>query len=109
MLGGTVDVRRRGVDDQDSAGGGSFDVDVVQADACAGDDLELGGGCEHLGVDRGRRTHQQRVGLRHGGQQLLSVRAVDPTDFYLVTERGDGRFSQLVGDQYNGKTHVHTE
>ena len=103
-----MDVGRRRVDHQHAAGGGGVDVDVVQAHARAGDDLELGRGGEHLGVDGGRRAHQQRVGLRHGGQQLLSVWAVDPADFYLVTEGGDGRFSQLVGDQYNGKTHVHT-
>ncbi len=68
MLGGAVDVRRRRVDDQDAAGGGGVDVDVVQADAGAGDDLELGAGGEHLGVHGGRRAHQQRVGLGHRGQ-----------------------------------------
>ena len=106
MLGGAVDVRRRRVDHQHTAGGGGVDVDVVQADAGAGDDLELGRGGEHLGVHGGRRAHQQRVGLRHRGQQLLSVRTVDPADFYLVTQGGDGRLGQLVGDQYNGQTHA---
>ena len=105
VLGGAVDVRRRRVDHQHAARGGGVDVDVVQADAGARDDLELGRGGEHLGVDGGRRAHQQRVGLGHGGQQLFSVRAVDPADFYLVTEGGDGRLGQFVGDQYNGKTH----
>ena len=93
------------VDHQHTARGGGVDVDVVQADTGARDDLELGRGGEHLGVDGGRRADQQRVGLGHGGQQLLSVRAVDPADFYLVTEGGDGRFGQFVGDQYNGKIH----
>ena len=49
---------------------------------------------------------QQGIGLRHGGQQLFSIWAVDPADFYLVAKGGDGRFGQFVGDQYNGKTHV---
>ena len=106
VLGGAVDVRRRRVDHQHAAGGGGVDVDVVQADAGAGDDLELGRGSEHLGVHRGRRTHQQRVGLRHRGQQLLAIRAVDPADLHLVTEGGDGRLGQFVGDQYNGQTHA---
>ena len=108
VLGGAVDVGRRRVDHQHSAGGGGVDIDVVQAHARAGDDLELGRRGEHLGVDGRRRPHQQRVGLRHCGQQLLTVWAVDPPDFYLVTEGGDSRLSQLVGDQYNGETHVHT-
>ncbi len=46
MLGGAVDVRRRRVDHQDAAGGRRVDVDVVQADARAGDDLQLGRGGE---------------------------------------------------------------
>ena len=81
---------------------------LSRPDAGAGDDLELGRGGEHLGVDRGRRPHQQRVGLRHGGQQLVSVGAIDPADFDLVAEGGDGRFGEFVGDQNNGKTHVDT-
>ena len=108
VLGGAVDVRRRRIHHQHAAGGGGVDVDVVKAHACAGDDLQLGAGREHLGVDRGRRAHQQRVGLRHGCQQLLSVGAIDPADFYLVAEGGDGRFGQFVGDKNNGKTHVDT-
>ena len=36
---------------------------------------------------------------------FFSVRAVHPTNLYLVTEGGDGRVGELVGDQYNGKTH----
>ena len=105
VLGGAVDVRRRGVDHQHTPRGGGVDVDVVQADAGARDDLELGRGGEHLGVDGGRGADQQRVGLGDGGQQLFSVRAVDPADFYLVAEGGDGRLGQFVGDQYHGKTH----
>ena len=106
VLGGAVDVRRRGVDHQHAARGGGVDVDVVQADARAGDDLQLGGRGQHLGVDGGRRAHQQRVGVGHRGQQLLPVGAVDPADFDLVTEGGDGRFGEFVGDQYNGQAHA---
>ena len=43
--------------------------------AGAGDDLEFGRG-QHLGVDGGGRTDQQRVGVGHRGQQLLAVRTV---------------------------------
>ena len=98
MLGGAVDVGGRRVDDQDAACGSGIDVDVVQANAGAGDDLELGRGGEDLGVHRGCRAHQQRVGLGHRGEQLLSVGTVDPTHLHLVTQRGHGRLSQFVGD-----------
>ena len=106
VLGGAVDVRRRRVDHQHAAGGGGVDVDVVQADTCARDDLQFGRGGQHLGVDGGRGADQQRVGLGHGGQQLFAVGAVHPADLYLVTERGHGGFGQFVGDQYDGKTHA---
>ena len=105
VLGGAVDVRRRRVHHQHAAGGGGVDVDVVQADTGPRDDLEFGRGGQHLGVDGGRGADQQRVGLGHRGQQLFAVGAVHPADLYLVTERGDGRFGQFVGNKYDGKTH----
>ena len=85
-----MDVRRRGVDHQHAALGGGVHVDVVQADAGAGDDLELGGRRQHLGVDGGGRPHQQRVGLGHRSQQLLPVGTVHPAHLDLVSQGGDG-------------------
>ena len=90
VLGGAVDVRRRRVDYQHTAFGRGVHVDVVQADAGARDDLELGCGAQHLGVDGGRRADQKRVGFRHRGQQLLAVRAVHPAHLDLVTQGFDG-------------------
>ena len=90
VLGGAVDIRRRGVDHQHTALGGGVDVDVVQADPGAGDDLELGGRGQHLGVDRGGRPHQQRVGFGHRGQQLLPVGTVYPAHLDLVSQGGNG-------------------
>ena len=106
VLGGAVDVRRRRVDHQDASGGRGVDVDVVQADTRAGDDLQLRCRGEDLGVDGGGRTHQQRVGIDDRSQQLLPVRPVDPADFDVVAEGFHGRFGQLVGDQYNRQTHA---
>ena len=44
----------RGVHDDHAAGGGGFEIDVVDADAGAADNLEVGGGVEeflgYLGV-----------------------------------------------------------
>ena len=106
VLGGAVDVRGRRVDDQHAARGGRVDVDVVQADTGAGDDLQLGRGGQHLGVDGGRRTHQQGVGLGHRGQQFLPVGAVDPAHLHLVTQGSNGRLGEFVGDQNDGKAHA---
>ncbi len=64
VLGGAVDVGGRRVDHQHPAGGRGVDVDVVQADAGAGDDLEFGRRGDDLGVHRGGGAHQQRVGVR---------------------------------------------
>ena len=75
----------RRVDDKHTTGGGGIDVDVVQADTGPRDDLQLGRGGQHLGVDGGRGADQQRIGLGHGGQQLFAVGAIDPADLYLVT------------------------
>ena len=90
VLGSTVDVRRRRVDHQHTAFGGGFDVDVVQADAGAGDDLQFRRGVEHLGVDGGRRADQKGVGFGHRREQLLAVRAVHPAHFDLVAQGFDG-------------------
>ena len=95
----------RRVDHQHAARGCGVDVDVVQTDACARHDLQLRRRGQHLGVDGRRGADQQRVGLRHGGQQLLAIGTVHPADLYLVTERSNGRFGQFVGDQYDGETH----
>src|SRR6202012_2174890 len=97
-VGGAGGVRRRGVDHQHTAFGGGLDIDVVQPDAGAGDDLELGGSCQYLGVDGGGRTDKQRVGLGYRGQQLLPVGTVYPAHLDLVSQGCDGRLSKFVGD-----------
>ncbi len=106
VLGGAVDVGGGRVDHQHPGGGGGVDVDVVQADAGAGDDLQLRGGGNHLGIDGGGRAHQQRVGVGDGLQQLGAVRAVHPSDLHLVAEGGDGGLGKFVGDQHNGQAHA---
>ena len=105
VLGCAVDVGGGRIDHENAAGRGGVDVDVVQADAGAGHDLEFRAGVEHFGVDGGGRAHQQRVGVGHRGQQLFAVGSVDPADLDLVPERSDGGFGEFVGDQHNGQTH----
>ena len=60
-LGGGDDVGGRRVDDHDAGLGRGLDVDVVEADTGAGDDLEPPGRGQRLGVDLGRGAHQDRV------------------------------------------------
>ena len=101
-LGGGDDVGGRGVDDHDAGLGGGLDVDVVEADAGAGDDLELLGGGERLGVDLGGGAHEDRVDVGDGGQQLGAVGAVAVADLEVRAERLDGGGAQLFGDEYDG-------
>ena len=105
VLGGAVDVGGGGIDHQYTGGGSRLHIDVVESDAGAGDDLELRGRGDHLGVDGGGRTHQQRIGVGNGFQQLRAVRAVDPADLDLIAQCGDGRFGKFVGDQNNRQSH----
>lgn len=99
VLGGRVDVGRRRVDDHDTALGGGGHVDVVEADAGAGDDLELGAGRQDLGIDGGGGTDEDRVGLGHRCEQGRAIRSVDPTHLHTVAQCLDGGRRELVGDQ----------
>ena len=90
------------VDDHHAARGGGGHVDVVQADAGAGDDLEPGGRGQRLGVDLGGRAHEQRVGLGERREQRRAVGAVDVADLDVVAEqrdRGRARASRRAGRQ----------
>ena len=79
------------------------DVDVVQADAGAGDDLEVRRGGEGLGVDPGGAADQDggRVGER--GQQRGPVGSVDVPDLDVGPEHLQHARGQLLGDQDDGR------
>ena len=100
-LGGGDDVGGRRVDDHHAGLGGRADVDVVEADARAGDDLEPRRRRERLGVDRGGAADQQRVGLRQRGQQLGAVGAVAVPDLEVGAELLDRGRAELFGDQHD--------
>ena len=61
VLGSGVDGRLGGVRDDDPAAGRGLDVDVVDADACASDDLEAFRLLDESRVDRRRRADDDRV------------------------------------------------
>ena len=105
VLGGAVDIGGGRIDHQHTGRGGSIHIDVIQADTGAGDDLEFGRRGDHLGIDGGGRTHQQRVGVDDRCQQFGAIRTVHPPHLHLVSQGGDGRFGKFVSDQNNGQSH----
>lgn len=93
-------VGARGVHDDDPAGAGFVEVDVVDAGAGARDDAQARSGGDHLAVDRGRAPHDQAVGVGEGGEQrgLRSAGAgIDGPPGDLTQEVGGGR-REIIGD-----------
>ncbi len=105
QLGSGDDVGGRGVDDHHAGLGGGGDVDVVQADARAGDDLQLLGDRQGLGVHLGGAADEDRVHIGDGGQQLGAVRTVAVADLEVRAQRVNGGGRQLFGDQNDGFAH----
>ena len=83
--------------------GGGGDVDVVQADAGPGDDLEVRRGGQRLGVDLGGAADQHRGRVGQGGQQGRAVGAVDVPDLDLVAEHVQDARREFLGDQDDGR------
>ena len=102
QLGGRDDVGGRCVDDHHAGLGGGLDVDVVETHARAGDDLEVAGRGERLGVHLGGGPDQDRVDAGDGREQLLAVGAVAVPDVEVGPERLDGGGAQLLGDEHDG-------
>ena len=104
-LGGRDDIRGRRVDDHDARGGRRLDVDVVEADARARDDLELRRGGQRLGVDPGRRADEHGVRVGESREQGRPVGAVDIAHVEVGTERVDRGGRELFSDQHDGLRH----
>ena len=64
VLGGRDDVRLGGVADDDARRRRRVHVDVVDPDARAADDAQLGGARDERRVDRRGRAHDERLGVR---------------------------------------------
>ncbi len=73
VLGGGHAVAGRTVHHDDSAPRGSFDIDVVHADARASDHLEQGGGVDYFAGDAGGTPDEQRVVGRDYLRQLFRL------------------------------------
>ncbi|BDZ46111.1 hypothetical protein GCM10025866_20200 [Naasia aerilata] len=97
-LRGGDDVRGRRVDDHDAGRGGGRDVDVVEPDARARDDLELRGRGDRLGVDLRRGADQHGAGLGERGEERGPVGAVDIADVEVGPQGVDGGGREFFGD-----------
>ena len=74
MFGDADAVRARSVDDENAAGAGGRDVDVVDAGARASDDPDLRRRFEEFFVHLRRAADEQRVGVRQiGGKNVTSA------------------------------------
>ena len=104
-LGRRDDVRGRRVDDHHAGLGRRLDVDVVETDARAGDDLEQGCRGDRLGVDLRRGADQDRVRVGQRGEQGGAVGAVDVADVEVGAESLDGGGREFFGDQHDRLRH----
>jgi hypothetical protein len=102
QVGGALGQHPRRVGDQDPAGGGSGHVDVVVANGHVGDDLQIGGGADHIGGDPVSQLAQQRllvadVLLELGRRE--SVRGIVVVQPDMRPEQLEGRREHVTGDE----------
>ena len=89
------------VRDDDAVVGGGLDVEVVDADAGAADDDQLGRGLEDGLVHVGPGPDDQRVRVAHGVEQLVALGLVVGDDLVAgVSESVQPRVRDGVGDEY---------
>ena len=100
QFGGGDDVGGRRVDHHDAGLGGGLDVDVVEADACAGDHLEVLRGGDGLGVHLGGGADQDRVDVGDRGEQLGTVGAVSLPDFKVRAKGVDRGGRKFFSEEY---------
>ena len=101
VLGGGADVALGGVGDDHALFGRGIDVDVVDADARAPDDHQLGCRPEERGRDVGPRADDQSVGVGDGRVQLLARRLVGHGNVVApLAEPIEPRLVDGIGDEY---------
>ena len=81
--------------------GRGLDVDVVESDAGARDDLQLRRRRDRLGVDLRRGAHEDRVRVGECVEQRGAVGAVDVADLEVGPEGVDGGGREFFGDQHD--------
>ena len=100
VLGRRDRVAVRRVHDDDAAAGGGWDVDVVDADTGAADDLEVRGGGEDVGGDLRRGADREAVVVGDDGFQFVLREADLHVDVdAAILEDLHGSRGQLIRDQ----------
>ena len=100
QFGGGDDVGGGRVDHHDAGLGGGLDVDVVEADAGAGDDLEVLGGGDGLGVQLGGGADEDRIDVGDRREQLGTVGAVGLPDFEVRAKGLDRGGRKFLSEEY---------
>ena len=100
LLGGADDVGLGRVDHHDASAGAGLDVDVVQPDPGARDDLEVRGGSQHRLRHPGRASDDQRVVGRDLRLQR-SRREIRPdVDLEVLPEELETLVAELLRDEH---------
>lgn len=98
MLGSGDGIGSGGIDDEASMLGGGSEVDVVDTDACAANDLETaGGGLEDLAADLGAAPDDEGVAERDLGAELFGAEVVGAVHVGEATKEVEPGFTQLLG------------
>ena len=105
VLGGRDRIAERRVHHDDAARGRGRNVDVVDADAGAADDLQLRRPLEQLRGDLGRRADRKAVIVADDPGELVLVEPGLDVDLdAALLEDGDGGGRKLVGNE-NARSH----
>ena len=103
MLGGRDRIAERRVHHDHAAGGRGWNVDVVDADARAADDLEFRRALEQLGGDFGVGANGEPVIVANDLGELLFVETRFDVDLdAALLEDRDGGGRKLIGNENTG-------
>ena len=103
VLGGGDRIAERRVHHDHAGGGGGRNIDIVDADAGAADDLQVLRGLDDIGGDLGRRADGDAVILIDDLEQFFLAQSGLHVGFdAALLEDGDGGGRQFVGDQNLG-------
>ena len=97
-----MNIRGRSVDNHDAALGSGIDVDVIQANAGATDNLQIRSSLEDFLIHGGSGADEKCVSITNRSQELSAVRAIYPTDLNGIPQCVHSGLCQLVGDEDNG-------